>query len=127
MKKLFGQIALVLSMICFGNAFAQQSAGFQIHNNQCRETSGTNQAVCWKPMRHQPGGKMEFPVDGNYWHKMLNVTRSLAIFISNDVTGVQNTQYLGLVEGRHLYKETTCLNGSCNKPIHLFIDNGHQM
>ena len=124
MKKLFGQISFVTVIVM---AVSVASAQTQIRpNNQCRQVNGTNQKVCWQPLAgHQPG-KMEYPVDGNYWHKMLGVNRGLAFYVSDNEFGAQNTRYIGtLANGHHLYEETTCTNGQCSLPLKVVVDQNN--
>ena len=105
-KIVFATLAFFLAGV---TAFAQSVEVSP--DSQCGPASGTGQKVCWQVMAHGQG-RMQYPIDGNYWHKMVGINRALALSTYDGRYGVQNTKYLGRApDGNHLYQEVQYLDG----------------
>jgi hypothetical protein len=145
MKKLFGQIAFVLSLLCFSNAFAQQvvyslkdgkgkplgqmvfnykSTGYEATMNGEKlavEVSG-NTAVATM-------GKLiiTMSVDGGYYHNRVGFWRTMPVTTSFGDKGIAKMFYAGMTPNGRLYREELWLNGRLFNRSETVIDHNDQI
>lgn len=145
MKKLFGQVALVLSLLCFGNAFAEQVVySLKDGNNQplgqmvfnyklggyeatmkgerlAMEVSGVTATVTM--------GKLviTMPIDGSYYHNRVGQWRTTPVTTSFGDRGIAKMFYAGMVPNGRLYREELWLNGRLFNRSETVIDHNDQI
>lgn len=144
MKKLFAQIAIVVSFLCFSNAFAQQVEYTIDENGQYLGQLVIN----YKPTGYEVGegkdklsveftngqatvtiGKLNFtmPIDGNYYHNRVGQWRTTPVITSFGDVGVTKMFYAGLTPYGRLYREELWLNGQIFNRSETVIDHNDQI
>ena len=145
MKKLFGQIALVLSLLCFGNAFAQQVAyslkdgngqplGQMIFNYKSTgyEATMNGEKVAVEVTGNTAVATMgkliiTMSVDGSYYHNRVGFWRNTPVITSFGDKGVAKMFYAGMTPNGRLYREELWLNGRLFNRSEAVIDHNDQI
>lgn len=145
MKKLFGQIALVLSLLCFGNAFAQQvvyslkdgngqqlgrmifnykSNGYEVTMNGGKAALEINDNKATITM-----GKLilTMRIDGNYYHNRVNEWRITPVITSFGDRGFAKMFYAGMTPNGRLYREELWLNDQLFNRSETVVDHNDQI
>lgn len=145
MKKLFGQIALALSLLCFGNAFAQQVAyslkdamgqplGQMIFNYK---STGYEATMNGEKLAVEVTGNtavatmgkliITMPIDGSYYHNRVGFWRTTPVTTSFGDKGVAKMFYAGMTPNGRLYREELWLNGRMYYQSETVVDHNDQI
>ncbi len=145
MKKLLGQIAFVLSLLCFGNAFAQQVM-YSLQDGNGQPLGQMN--INYKPNGYEAtmnGEKISLetthntatvtmgklvitmPINNTFYHKEVDKWVVRPVTTSFGDKGVHKMLYFGLaIYGRH-YREELWLNGRLFMSSSTVIDHNDQI
>lgn len=145
MNKLFGQIAIIFSLLCSGNAFAQQvdyflkdgkgkSLGQMVfnYNPNGYEATMNGQRLAMELTKNTAIATMgkliiTVSIDGIYWHKRVGEWRSTAVTTSFGDKGIAKMFYVGMTpKGRH-YREELWLNDHLFNRSETVIDHNDQI
>lgn len=145
MTKIFVKIAIVLSLLCFGNAFAQQVV------YSLRDGSGQylgKMVVNYKPNGYEATMNSEkvavevtgniaiatmgkliitMQIDGNYYHDRVGQWRLSRVTTSFGDKGVARMFYAGLTPRGRLYYEEVWLNGYFFNKSETVINHNDQI
>jgi hypothetical protein len=145
MNKLLAKIAIVLSLLCFGNSFAQVVAyslkdgdnrplgqmtinykqnGYEATMSDQKlalETTGSTTTVTM--------GKLiiTMSVDGSYYHNRVGFWRTTPVTTSFGDKGSARMYYAGMRPGGRLYLEELWLNGKIFSRSETLIDHNDQI
>lgn len=145
MKKLFRKILIVLSLLCFGNAFAQQvvyslqagngqhlgqmvfnykSTGYEARMNGEKLSFEVNSNTAITTM-----GKLVIvtQVDGSYYHNHVGYSYVRPVTTSFGDSGFAKMFYAGLTPNGRLYREELWLNGRLFSQSETVIDHNDQI
>ena len=146
MKKIFANIALALTVFCFGNAFAQQVTYSLKDGN--RQPLG-QMTINYTPSGYEATMKGEklavevtgtkavatmgklvitIPVDSDGWyHKRVGQLRARPVSTSFGDSGSARMFYVGLTPEGRLYREELWLNGKLFNRSETVIDHNDQI
>lgn len=145
MKRLFGQIALVLSLLCFGNAFAQQVTyslkdgngqllGQMVFNYKPNgyEATMNGEKIAVEVSSSTAIAKMgklviTTSIDGSYYHNRVGQWRTTPVTTSFGDSGYARMFYAGMVPNGRLYREELWLNGRLFSRSETVIDHNDQI
>jgi hypothetical protein len=144
-RKLFGQIALVLFLLCFGTAFAQQVV-YSLKD-------GSGQPLGRMVFHYKPNGYeatmngeklsvevsgntatatigkliITMPVDGSYYHNRVGLWRTTPVTTTFGDRGVAKMFYAGMVPNGRLYREELWMNGRLFYRSETVVDHNDQI
>lgn len=144
MKKLI-HIALVLSLLCFGTAFAQQvmyslkdGSGQQLgqmafnYKSNGYEATMNGEKLALEVRGNTATATMgkliiTMALDGSYYHNRVGYQRTTTVATSFGDTGYAKMVYVGMVPNGRLYREELWLNGQQFNRSETVIDHNDQI